>query len=70
MPKDSQVGQQYHHRLLHVADRWWTFPMCLARAAPPMETAIPMADIDQKGMISLVRWDRPPLPQTHFRFRK
>ena len=41
--------------------------MCLATAAPPIETAMPRADIDQKGMISLIRWDRPPLPQTHFR---
>ena len=29
---------------------------------------MPMADSDQNGMISLVRCDRPPLPQTHFRF--
>ena len=44
--------------------------MWRATAAPPMETTIPKADITQKGTISFIQWERPPLPHTHIRLRK
>ena len=66
-PEGEQVGHQHHEPSARGGVRWWTLPMCRAKAAPPMEKAMPMADSDQKGMISLIRWERPPLPQTHVR---
>ena len=42
-------------------------PMCLAKVAPTMEKAMPMADMVQKGTTSFKKWDRPCLPQAHLR---
>ena len=44
-------------------------PIWRATAAPTIDTTMPMADMAQKGTISFIRWDRPPLPHTHLRLR-
>ena len=43
--------------------------MWRATAAPPIDTTMPTADIAQKGTISFIRCERPPLPHTHLRLR-
>ena len=43
-------------------------PMWWATAAPTMEKAMPSAAMTQNGRTSLTKWDRPLLPQAHWRF--